>query len=184
MLNDKQIDQVQEELFKNEDVFVYAVIDGASCPELRFKIYDWQPTSSCLWSGKLEPDLEEVAPYMVMLEKNTEFTRWLIKEGFENHWNIYVTSKLESKAFRKQIRKLQLVRSPNGKTLLFRFYDPRVMEMFLPTCDDNQLKEVFTGIDFIAFSAYEGDALYTTRVDAKSKDLLLSKAPLLEEAVS
>ncbi len=184
MLNISQINQVQDELFKDEDIYVYAIVDGASCPELRFKIYDWQPTSGCLWSGKLEPDVEEVAPYMIMLERDTEFTRWLIKEGYQNHWNIFVTSMLEPKAFRKQIRKLQLVRSPDGKTLLFRFYDPRVMEMFLPTCDDKQLAEVFDGIKFIAFSSYEGDALYSTRVEPKSKDLLLNKLPLLENTAS
>jgi hypothetical protein len=147
MLNDKQISHIQDLLFSDDSLSVYAIIDGASCPELRFKIYDWQPQSQCLWSGKLEPDIEEVAPYMVELERNSDFTLWLIKNGFENNWNIFVASQLEPKAFRKQIRKLQLVRSDEGKTMMFRFYDPRVMAVYLPTCDMEQLKETFEGLE-------------------------------------
>lgn len=151
MLDDNKLDTIQRQLFSNTENFVYAVIDGAACPELRFKIYDWEPESSCLWSGKLEPDLEEVAPYMAKLEQGSSFTEWLIKEGWGNHWNIFIESVLDPKAFRKQIRKLQLVRSPEGKTLLFRFYDPRVMEMFLPTCDEEQLEELFENLVSITF---------------------------------
>lgn len=181
MLNDKQITQVQEELFKDEDMYVYAVVDGAACPELRFKIYDWQPESACLWSGELEPDVEEVAPYMVMLEKNTEFTRWLIKEGFTQHWNIFVSSKLEPKAFRKQIRKLQLVRSPEGKTMVFRFYDPRIMEKLLPTCTPEQLVELFDNFTKVQFPMNRALSLSTNIFDSNEALLSSKVTPLITE---
>ena len=174
MLTNKQVTQVQDILFSDDELYVYAVIDGASCPELRFKIYDWQPISSCLWSGKLEPDLEEVAPYMVLLERDSAFTMWLIKEGWHNHWNIFVESALEPKSFRKQIRKLQLVRSPEGQTLLFRFYDPRVMEIFLPTCDQEQNMALFDHVSCFVFPASDKTNLTQVRLDPESYDISLS----------
>jgi hypothetical protein len=35
------------------------------------------------------------------------------------------------------------VRLPNGETSIFRYYDPRVYNIFLPTCNQEQLREVF-----------------------------------------
>jgi hypothetical protein len=35
------------------------------------------------------------------------------------------------------------VRLPDGDTALFRFYDPRVFNDFLPICDQEQLREFF-----------------------------------------
>lgn len=175
MLNNSQFNQIQDLLFTDPEQYVYAVIDGAACPELRFKIYDWEPISSCLWSGELEPDLEEVAPYMVLLERDSLFTEWLITKGWGQNWNIFVHSTLEPKAFRKQIRKLLLVRSPQGKTMAFRFYDPRVMEMFLPTCDHAQLAELFLGVEKIAFVNFKAEEFCICRIDCESHSLNIDR---------
>lgn len=150
MLDKKAIEKIKEHLFVDE-LNTYAVIDGAACPELRFKIYDWEPQSVCLWSGALEPDMQEVAPYMVLLDRDSTFTEWLITQGWDNHWNIFVTSELDFKAFRKQIRKLLLVKSSEGQNMVFRFYDPRVMEMFKTVWSEEQKKEIFTGMNNISF---------------------------------
>ncbi|MBZ9613422.1 DUF4123 domain-containing protein [Rheinheimera maricola] len=168
MLTTNQTNNIQDILFSDEEQYVYAVVDGAACPELRFKLYEWQPFSSCLWSGTLEPDLEEVAPYMVVLERDSAFTLWLIKEGWDNHWNIFVQSPLEPKSFRKQIRKLQLVRSPEAKTLMFRFYDPRVMHVFLPTCDSEQNQELFSGVSSLYYPLAQNGVIKQARL--KSED--------------
>ncbi len=154
MLDKKAIEKIKEHLFADE-LNTYAIIDGAACPELRFKIYDWEPQSVCLWSGALEPDMQEVAPYMVLLDRDSTFTDWLITEGWDNHWNIFITSELDFKAFRKQIRKLLLVKSPEGQNMVFRFYDPRVMEVFKTLWNEEQKKEIFTGLNNISFQDNE-----------------------------
>ena len=146
MLTPEQLKKVKSELFKNSDTDTYAVIDGAACPELRFKIYDYQPEYACLWSGKLEPDLEEVAPYMVKLEKNSVFTEWLLSNGHDKHWNVLVESDLDKEPFRKQIRKLLLARTPNGDTIVFRFYDPRVLNLYINNSLSIDLVPFFTGV--------------------------------------
>jgi len=152
MLDKVAVDKIKDRLFV-EGLNTFAVIDGAACPELRFKIYDWEPQSVCLWSGALEPDMEEVAPYMVLLDRDSTFTDWLITKGWDNHWNIFVTSNLDFKAFRKQIRKLLLVKSPEGQNMVFRFYDPRVMGMFLPILEKSQYDELYEGINQFLFTS-------------------------------
>lgn len=146
MLTAEQLIFIQNMLFKNANENIYAIVDGAACPDLRFKIYDWQPVYACLWSGVLEPDLEEVAPYMVKLEKGNAFTEWLMSNGHQSNWNIFVESSLNPLAFRKQIRKLNLVRSPDGKNMVFRFYDPRVLKSFVQMLTDEQFEVFYKGI--------------------------------------
>ena len=146
MLDKKEIEQVKETLFSGAS-FIYAVIDGAACPDLRFKLYDWEPNSACLWSGALEPDLEEVAPYLVLLDRESTFTHWLVSHGWNNNWNIFVNSTLDFKAFKKQIRKFLRVKSPERKNMVFRFYDPRVLDVFLENIETTQKEMFFQGIN-------------------------------------
>jgi hypothetical protein len=176
MLEPKAVAAIKDYLF-NELGNVFAVIDGAACPELRFKLYDWEPKSVCLWSGELAPDMQEVAPYLVQLDKKSTFTDWLIKEGWNNHWNIFINSALDFKAFRKQIRKLLIVKSPQGKNLVFRFYDPRVFNSFKEVWNEEQQKEIFIGIDKIKWQTNEGALASIT---AKSEQSLL---PIADVAI-
>lgn len=161
MIDDDKVEQIKRQLLSRPENYVYAVIDGAQCTELRFKLYHWQQVghsieNCCLWSGKLEPDLEEVAPYLVKLQPDCPFTDWLIREGWDNHWNVFVESELEFKALRKQVRKLLLVKSQEGETLVFRFYDPRVMSIFAPTCEAEQAAELFENLVFISYQKEKG----------------------------
>lgn len=146
MLDNQAIEKIKEHIFLSESN-VYAVIDGAACPDLRFKIYDWEPQSVCLWSGELEPDMQEVAPYMVLLDRDSTFTDWLIAQGWNNNWNIFVNSELDFKAFKKQIRKLLLVKSPEGQNMVFRFYDPRVFKVFKENWSKKQIETLFLSIN-------------------------------------
>ena len=174
MLTDSQLTQVQETIFDQEDIHIYAIVDGASCPTLRFKIYEHKPISSCLWSGTLAPDIEEVAPYLVLLERDSQFTKWLIKNGIFNNWNIFVTSALEPASFRKEIRKLQLVRSPEGKSMMFRFYDPRVLRQVLPILESDQLSEFYTGF-YSVFVPHARNKLLSSFTLNREKQALITK---------
>lgn len=153
-IDSKQLNSIKEKLFADSS-YLYAIIDGAACPKLRFKIFDWEPTSTCLWSGALEPDIQEVAPYLVQLEKNSTFTDWLISEGWDKNWNIFASSELEFKKFRKQIKKLLVVKSPEGSNLIFRFYDPRVMIMLANNWENELKANILDNIDVISLQETE-----------------------------
>jgi hypothetical protein len=173
MLSEKQCKHIQDILFANESIAAYAIVDGASCPRLRFKLHEMKADYRCLWSGQLEPDIEEVAPYLIALEQDHDFTKWIIKEGFGNHWNIFMLSELGIEAFRKTVRKLQLVRSPDGRSMLFRFYDPRVMEMILPTCGTEQLLTMFDNVSCALYESDDATSLVAARIEGSANDAKL-----------
>ena len=44
---------------------------------------------------------------------------------------------------RRHFRKFLKVEDPKGKSLIFRYYDPRVLRVYLPTCNAMELQTVF-----------------------------------------
>lgn len=134
---------VAEYLFRPDGLHAYAVLDGASVPDLPLRLWEHEPEHVCLYRGELEPDLAETAPYLVRLEPASPFTRWVLVEGWGEHWGIFVRAGVDLQKLRNRFRRFLIVRSEEGAPLYFAFYDPRVLRIFLPTCDAGQLEEMF-----------------------------------------
>ena len=131
------------------DMPAYVILDGAQNPSLLDALYaDHAPRWRCLFTGQLEPDMATVAPYLVELEPSASFTRRLLAEGWGQNWGVFLTSKLELPALWRHVRQQVHVYGPNLESLFFRFYDPRVMRGYLPTCSRQQLAEFFGPVDF------------------------------------
>jgi len=129
---------------EDEDVEAYAVLDGASIPDLLEHLYaDPRPEFVCLYRGELEPDIAEVAPYLVRLRRDTPFTDWLLVEGWGKHWGIFAITTANLMTMRKHFRTFLMVKTTEGKSLYFRYYDPRVLPRFLPTCTAEEIATVF-----------------------------------------
>lgn len=139
--------QLDQHLFKR-DLHTYVVLDGASVPDLPVKLYEMRPPNLCLYRGELEPDIQYVAPYLVHLLPDKEFTKWVLNECWGKHWGIFVQTASSLTGMRKHFRSLLIVNDANGNPLLFRFYDPRVFLTFLPTCNDQELKAFFGKINY------------------------------------
>ncbi len=131
---------VHRELFKDERLLVYAVLDGAAIPGLLDHLYAVPgPEFVCLYRGELNPDLAECAPYLVQLQPDTAFTDWLLAEGWGKHWGVFATASESLKTMRKHFRTFLMVKDPAGQQLYFRYYDPRVLRIYLPTCNAQEL---------------------------------------------
>lgn len=122
----------------------YAVLDGASVPDLLGHLYDDpRPEFVCLYRGDLKPDIAEVAPYLVKLNAKSSFTDWILTEAWGNHWGIFAISPADMTAMRKHFRTFLFVKNPEGKQVYFRYYDPRVLRIYLPACNAREVEFVF-----------------------------------------
>ena len=177
--NEAVIQAVSDELFKNEELNVFAVLDGASIPDLLQQLYELQPESVCLYRGELEPDMAEVAPYLVKLKQDSDFTDWLIEKGWGEHWGIYALSHESMSAMRRHFRAFLVVYTPENKPVYFRYYDPRVMRVYLPTCNVEELSKVFGPVEHYLLE--DVDAKTALRFRNDSGELRREKLSLLEE---
>lgn len=134
---------IKARLFGEGEGSAFALLDGASVPDLLDKLYELKPEYECLYRGELQPDMAEVAPYLVRLEAESPFANWVLEQGWGNHWGVFVLAAADLHQLRQHFRRLLIVHDPTGKPLYFRYYDPRVLRSYLPTCNGEELAAFF-----------------------------------------
>ncbi|WP_096087036.1 DUF4123 domain-containing protein [Agaribacterium haliotis] len=119
---------------------VFAIIDCARDKRLEPLINNSGLKHECLYEGKLNYALKRAAPHIVQLTSDSLFTETLLSEGWGQAWGIYYLCKpdVTLSQLRNGCRRISKVKSPEGKTLVFRYYDPRVLRTVVPTCDVQQ----------------------------------------------
>ncbi|MGC2236675.1 MAG: DUF4123 domain-containing protein [Pyrinomonadaceae bacterium] len=148
-----------EKILFNDRTRVFAVLDGASVPDLPMRLYEMRPPHYCLLRGELAPDMAEVAPYVINLIPDTPFADWVLSESFGKHWGIFAHCRHSIKEMRRHCRALVTVYNEDGNPMLFRFYDPRVLRKFLPTCNAGELKTFFGKVETFFAETEDGQNL-------------------------
>lgn len=148
-------EKLEQYLF-GEKIYVYAILDGASVPDLLERLDEMRPPYVCLYRGEMDEDLAAVAPYLVNIAPRTQFANWLLSECWGRHWGVFAHTHYSMVEARKHFRKFLTVHDEAGNPLLFRYYDPRVLRKFLPTCEREELGQLFAGVE--SFFAESTDA--------------------------
>ena len=129
----------------DDDMKLYGIIDGASVPEF-LELAEQSPGQhACLFAGTLAPEVEKVAPHLVELVPNSELAgRWW-RKGWGEHWGImvHIPAKWSFDDVRRWFRTFLRVQLPDGRYVLFRYYDPRVLRKYLPTCTAEETAAIF-----------------------------------------
>jgi hypothetical protein len=126
---------------------VWMIVDGARTVDVFRFLLACHLEYSCLYSGPLAPDLEMAAPYLVQLDPGYRDTHRLIHQAWGNSWGVLIRSETSLKKLRRHLREFLVVRDTKGTRMAFRYYDPRVLRVYLPTCVTAELRTVFGPID-------------------------------------
>lgn len=153
------VEQIIEQLWgTGEPRDVYAILDCARDkrihPFLRRRALDY----TSLYRGPVAPVLDQNAPYLVHLYRGAKWTRELFELAWGNSWGICMRTNESLESLRLHFRKFLRVRDERGRRLLFRYYDPRVLRVYLPTCQPHELKFVFGKVDMLFAENPTGDA--------------------------
>jgi len=154
-------------LFADDGLNAYAILDGAACPELMARLDEFQPEYCCLYPGELAPDVEACAPHLVTLQPDAPFTDWLLENLPGKPWGIFARAEPKLRPMRKHFRTFIVVTNEQGRKLFFRFYDPRVIRVFLPTCDAEQFQNFFGPVDSYISEDEKHDFVAYRYVDKK-----------------
>jgi hypothetical protein len=176
MKMEDKIQAISGKLFHEDNTKVYAVLDGASVPGLLAKLSEHKPEHLCLYIGEIEPDLAAAAPYLVCIDRNSKFTDWVLGQGWGKHWGIFAVSNSDLRALHKHFRKFLMVHTYEGKPLYFRYYDPRVLRVYLPTCNEDEIETVFGPVE--QYLLEDEDANTALRFSTIANVLKQEKLPL------
>ena len=152
-MTSQQVDKLGGRLWPDDTSATFALLDGAGIPGLIDKLQQAPGLEfECLFSGEQEPGVAEVAPYIARLDEGSEFAGWAMS-GWGQRRGIFVQvpGDVELPVLRRHFRKLNMVYGPDGNSMLFRYYDPRVLRMFLSVCARQQVNSMFRPVSNYIF---------------------------------
>jgi len=122
---------------------LYAVLDAARDDRILSFILSSSEQFQSLYEGEEGHELAFVAPYLVRLPPDSLLLEVLLRDGWGESWGVYLTCDEPFLAVRRHLRHFLLVKLDDGREVYFRFYDPRVLRVFLPTCTNGEAAEFF-----------------------------------------
>lgn len=125
---------------------IWMIADGARDPQIVPLIREFHLEHYCLYNGPLTPALASAAPYLVQLDYDDDETRRFLGHAWSRSWGVFLKCGIHPNRLRSHLRELLVVRDTGGTRFVFRYYDPRVLRLFLPTCTKQQLETFFDPI--------------------------------------
>ena len=158
---------------------LFAIVDAARDVRALAAVRQAGEYYESLFDGQLGAATAEAAPYLVAIPKNSVLLQTLLRLGWGRSWGVYFTSFLPFQEARKHLRRFLVVRSEDGREMYFRFYDPRVLRVFLPTCTVSEAMQFFGALSFYMMEAE--DPRRVTQFNCTS-DGLVQKTLELQQA--
>ncbi len=158
---------------------LYALLDAAREPSVLKVIFESKEEYQSLYEGAAGAQLTHFAPYLVRIPPKSPLLDTLVQQAWAKSWGVYLTCGQPLKDLRTHFRHFLTVKLPDGKQVSFRYYDPRVLRLFLPTCNVEEITQFFGPVKHFLVEAEDPSlALQFTRgtKGAEKKELRLASA--------
>jgi hypothetical protein len=132
----------------------WAVLDGARDPRVA-RLNVGPPRAFCLYRGPLPAGLGDMAPHMLHLHRSHDYADTFFRVGWGNAWGILLATDAPQPVLYRHLRSLLLMKSEDKKQLVFRYYDPRILRQYLPTCTPQELDRFFGPVSTVALESNE-----------------------------
>ena len=148
-------------------VQTFAILDGAQDVRISLEVESTFCEHDCLYAGDLPRQLQAVAPYLVQLDWDDRLTKFVLDNGWGKNWGVFLKTDVGLKNLRRHLRTLLRVKDERGNRLLFRYYDPRVLQRYLPTCSAAELRAVFGPVHSFFVETAGGEKVIEMIFDGK-----------------
>lgn len=153
---------------------LFAVVDACQATALiELARRQYGRPKRMLFRGKAA-DLEEVesfAPFFIPIDPESDLLEHLINYFGMNFGVVFTSSAEPVKVFR-HLRKIFVVEDDHGQEHFFRFYDPRVLRVYLPVCTRDELRDFFGPIEAFYIEGQAPHKLVKFSVEAAGLQIL------------
>lgn len=132
---------------RDQPARLYALLDGARDERIRVLLRESPEPYRSLFDGAQGDSLAEAAPYLVQVDARPQLLEDLVVEGWDRPWGLFLGAPPDRDldALRRHLRKFLMVEL-RGERVYFRFYDPRVLAGFVPTCTAGERRELLADL--------------------------------------
>ena len=127
-----------------------------------------------LFQGAAAKHMGDFAPYLIPIDLETDYLeQWVARWG--KNVGVLLKSSAPLNDIHTHLRMIFVVTDESGQEHFFRFYDPRVLRLYLPTCKSHELHKFFGPVsvwysqgdteDFLSFRQHDAElATLSTRL--------------------
>ena len=133
----------------------FAVVDAARHPNLHGLVSHCREQRP-LFAEPVDKALVQHSPYLAALREDEPLLATWRQHGIGQSWGVLVEATADFASLQRHLRQFLRVKLPDGSIVLFRFYDPRVLRVFLPSAPPEQLAQFFEGILQFVVDAEDG----------------------------
>jgi RHS repeat-associated protein len=125
---------------------LFAIVDACAVPEIDgIANRLGSERAACLYLGTAADTYGDNAPYLLQCD-GTLLDR-IVRDYGDTAWGLFIIADAQFDAVRRHLRQFLRVRSPGGDDWQFRFYDPRILPLFLNSSTPDELNTFFGPID-------------------------------------
>jgi hypothetical protein len=127
---------------------LFAILDAGRSDRIRGLLAEAVDEYRSLYDGVEANSMATIAPYLVQIQKGSALLRRLVEEGWGDSWGVYFASGASFRDIRAHLQRLLTAKLKEDQRIFqFRYYDPRVLRVFLPTCTARQMGDVYGEIE-------------------------------------
>ncbi len=138
---------------------LFAIVDAARTDEVLAKLAKAEVQYESLFRGREEEPLFDVSPFLVVCKAETEVFKWLTSEGWGQSLGVFFISSDSFNNLFTHFQKFLMVKEEGGDELYFRFYDPRVLQVYLPTCTPQEIGLFFGNVRRFVMESGDGKSM-------------------------
>ncbi len=146
------------ELLREHFQPLYAILDAARDPLVLAVLFQCDQEYESLYEGPEGEKLPVVGPYLVRLPKDSSLLEVVVRASWGKSWGVFLTSEGPCADVHNHLRHFLMVKLPESKQVYFRFYDPRVLRVYLPTCTGEETGAFFGPIKYFLTEGEKPDA--------------------------
>lgn len=143
---DPQLLQRALESLRPAEGHLYGVLDGARSTRVLSLLRKADDEHASLYEGLEGEVLAPFGPFLVQLRPGSRLLSSVLEEGWGRSWGIFLHTTAAFRHVRRHLRRFLMVTTGSGTGLYFRFYDPRVLRVFLPSCTPRQSTMLFAEV--------------------------------------
>ncbi len=138
--------------------YLYALTDGDCAPEFAAQLQHLPSDRAVPLLLESSAGFEPSAiPRLALVDQT--MIDFIVQSLWRDPWGVFVFSKASLDELRLHFRRFLVVALPDGEEWFFRFYDPRILPLYLPNCNEWELRKFFGPVRAFGIPVLGSDTL-------------------------
>ncbi len=140
---------------------LYAIVDTGIYRDFIDILDIENPPHHILFKDAFVPEYENVAPYLVALNREDDFSKAFVSKGQGETWLSFVISRQDISTLAYELKeRINVYSQAHEREIILRFYDPRNMQQYFNMLDEDEKETLFRDINgYFAYVDVEDTAI-------------------------